>query len=141
MRSGLVQQVESSIKADIWTAANHAYAMVGQKLRISPYDVHRLDQSFTINALMNVELSRKWGTHIVIGHFATSEHCFVGVSFVREAESRIYGDATWQRFVPDAAEDSNQLPRVLMGTGDEMAAQALEYGFTPQQAALWNPNA
>lgn len=56
---------------------------------------------------------------------------------LRTTEKEILADGTWQQFLPHVLRSSD-LPEILIGTREEVAARARLYGVPSEKATLWD---
>jgi hypothetical protein len=127
--------LDDETRLAILDASEHAHRTLAEEGR--PFaDVHRITVCFRAAELM-VDAMRNSGLHAdheVRNSVATGDHSYPTVT--TSNGEVIVADPTWQQFLPKGNR-TDHLPKVLIGTRDQVVAKARSAGVDEATLGLW----
>jgi hypothetical protein len=141
-----VTETPPEVIADVVDSAETAYRIVGNQQGVSPDRVHRMGVCVDVINAMGHDLldvkAKGYRAAMVQARFAGWDHAFMSI-LPPASERRIIADPVYLQFweYETRADNINpdELPRLLLGTPEEAARQALSYGFNEREAGVWGP--
>ncbi len=134
----LVLPLPNTFVDDVTKAAAEAYHEVSSDQPEWPegLEPHRARLCQWISHIMLNKLVREGykPLQILRAGQKVNEHSYL--SF-RNGDLEVIADATWQQFAPRKRDD---LPKILLGTREEVVSQALDAGVNEKYLDLWMPS-
>jgi hypothetical protein len=128
--------LDESTSASILLASQIAYDSLVENDGYNPEEVHRLAVCYQASALIASHLFENgyYAEHEIRSGWTVTEHSYVTIDVGLNTEIVI--DPTWQQFLPKD-KVSERMPKVLVGTRDEIISQAQRFGVDEFTLKLW----
>jgi hypothetical protein len=126
--------------ADIFEAAESAYAVLAAKYEHPIEAIHRVPLCEPTSELIGKDLHERGYRVRPIRGPAWIVHHYLALPS-EETEERVFVDPTWQQFLPRRDMKAPGMPKVLIGTPDEVITAARFYGVRANRLDAYRPHA
>lgn len=126
---------DETLRNNVLSASENAYKALAEKT-YGADEIHRLGVCYEITALMVASLldNGYLVEHEIRSGWTVPEHSYVALDTGQGGE--IIADPTWQQFLPKSKATAD-MPKVLMGTRDDVMGQARHFGVDEPTTKLW----